>query len=386
MQDLRFHVILKSGLLTILFFLPYFSHSTSVFTSSDKFIIVIDAGHGGKDIGTSGEYLIEKDATLTLAMELGQMLSEINQRIEIRYTRDTDKFLPIYRRVAYANENRADLFISIHCNAVAQHSPHGIETYVLGIQNNEENLETVKRENESILHEENINDHYSGFDPNSPTGHIFLSAVQNKYINEGILLAHQIQIQFSDRNLMRDRGVKQAGFVVLKKATMPAILLEVGFLSNRNDETKLVNKDSRSKIVSHISDGINSYVKKIQSSNSPTIEKQTVLNIPSSVQPANIVIKAEPKVTFDIVLASSVGLEMEAMIDSEIDNKKVISHLEDGMYKYTIGPYLTLAEAINMQNELRLKNYKGAFVIKSKKNAITASNQNDIQIKFAGVN
>ena len=115
MQDLRFHVILKSGLLTILFFLPYFSHSTSVFTSSDKFIIVIDAGHGGKDIGTSGEYLIEKDATLTLAMELGQMLSEINQRIEIRYTRDTDEFLPIYRRVAYANENRADLFISIHC-------------------------------------------------------------------------------------------------------------------------------------------------------------------------------------------------------------------------------------------------------------------------------
>ena len=260
MQDLRFHVILKSGLLTILFFLPYFSHSTSVFTSSDKFIIVIDAGHGGKDIGTSGEYLIEKDATLTLAMELGQMLSEINQRIEIRYTRDTDEFLPIYRRVAYANENRADLFISIHCNAVAQHSPHGIETYVLGIQNNEENLETVKRENESILHEENISDHYNGFDPNSPTGHIFLSAVQNKYINEGIMLAHQIQIQFSDRNLMRDRGVKQAGFVVLKKATMPAILLEVGFLSNRNDETKLVNKDSRSKIVSHISDGINSLI------------------------------------------------------------------------------------------------------------------------------
>ena len=129
MQDLRFYVILKYGLFYILFSLTTLSYtSPNPLPDQNKIVIVIDPGHGGKDIGTSGAYLIEKDATLTLALELGNALTQMNPNIEVRFTRETDLFVPIHKRVSYANHNKADLFISVHCNAVQMNSPHGIET------------------------------------------------------------------------------------------------------------------------------------------------------------------------------------------------------------------------------------------------------------------
>jgi N-acetylmuramoyl-L-alanine amidase len=387
MQDLRFYVFLKYGLFCILFLLTTLSYSSpNPLTDQNKIVIVIDPGHGGKDIGTSGAYLIEKDATLTLALELGKTLTQMNPNVEVRFTRETDLFVPIHKRVSYANHNKADLFISVHCNAVRMESPHGIETYVLGVQNNQENLETVKRENESILHEKNFKENYDGFDPDSPSGHIYLSAVQNQYMNEGILLAHQIQTQFSDQKVMRDRGVKQASFVVLKKATMPAILLEVGFLSNKRDESKLRNDNTRKTIVNHISEGINQYVVELQKIDHPLVTTdipQTLNNNPLPIEKKD---KKQPRETFDIVLASSANGELSHMPTSVVDNKSVKSHYEGGTYTYLIGPYFTLFEAIEKQNELRSGDYKGAYVVKSKMNTSTASSSGDIQIKYAGVN
>jgi len=216
-----------------------------ILQNKQHFKIVMDPGHGGKDVGTSGKHLLEKDVTFSLAEEIARAIVQQEPNIDIKFTREDDDFIPIHRRVAFANNEQADLFISIHCNAVTSHSPHGIETYVLGMQDHKENLETVKRENASILEEEDYQVNYNGFDPESPSAHIYFSAIQNAYLNESILLAHEIQTQFTDMNVLKDRGVKQAGFVVLRKATMPSILLEIGYLSNERDEQKLMDNTTR---------------------------------------------------------------------------------------------------------------------------------------------
>ena len=350
------------------------------------FSYVIDAGHGGKDIGTAGEYLYEKDATLTLAIELGEKLTKENENIEVKYTRTEDQFLPIHQRVAFANHNHADLFISIHCNAVKEDNPHGIETYVLGVQNTQDNLEIVKRENESILFEENFIANYDGFDPNSPSGHIYMSAVQNKYMNEGILIAHEIQTQFSDQKILRDRGVKQAGFVVLKNATMPSILLEVGFLSNQNDEIKLINDNSRSAIVRNISKGISKYVNSAQRSDNHIVAQENSSSLSHKPNKVTQTPQEFQKVTYDLVLASSAAGEISEMKDKNIKGMSVLASKKEGIYSYKIGPFYSLGEAINIQNELRKGEFKGAYVEKRKDLLDEELVRPDINIKFAGVN
>ncbi|MEE9373640.1 MAG: N-acetylmuramoyl-L-alanine amidase [Saprospiraceae bacterium] len=387
MQGLRFSAFLKYGLFAILSTCSFsLLSSYSHISTFKKYIIVIDAGHGGKDIGTSGHNLIEKDATLILAKELGQQLTKNNSNIEIKYTREIDIFLPVHRRVGIANEYNADLFISIHCNSISAQSPNGIETYVLGIQNNSENLQTVKRENQAILHEADFHQNYDGFDPNSPSGHIYLSAIQNQYINEGILVAHEIQIQFSDKNIMRDRGVKQAGFVVLKKATMPAILVEVGFLSNEHDEAKLINDNSRKKIISNISDGINIYISTIQN-----IDNQVVIHKNEAAPIEYKPIKMSPIVNnemtqYNVMLASSCNGVIPDLRGMIVLKMEVLEEKINKKYLYTIGTFSTLTSAVEAQNNARKNGFKGAYVIKAASKVKMQSKNNDVRIKFEGVN
>ncbi len=203
--------------------------------------VVIDAGHGGKDSGTTGLFSREKDIALKISLELGRIIKENLQDVEVVYTRTSDDFIELDNRAKIANKNDADVFISVHCNAVPanKHIIYGTETYVMGNHTSERNLEVAKRENSVILLEENYEERYEGFDPNSPESHILFSLYQNAYITNSLNLADKIEYQFKRRVGRNSRGVRQANFWVLWRTSMPSVLVEVGYLSNPKEERYL---------------------------------------------------------------------------------------------------------------------------------------------------
>lgn len=233
-------------------------------TNNKTFIIVIDPGHGGKDPGTLGAQTHEKDIALEVSMELGRIIKANIPNTKIIYTRLSDKFVTLRRRAEIANENRADLFISIHCNSVGGSAAHrnaikGTEVYVMGLHKSEENLEVAKRENASILKESNYQAYYEGFNPNSAQSYILLSLRQQTHLSNSLNLAHKIDYQLRHRAKRASRGVKQAGFVVLAKTTMPSLLIELGFLSNPAEEKYLKNTQNQVYLASAIYRAIKAY-------------------------------------------------------------------------------------------------------------------------------
>jgi N-acetylmuramoyl-L-alanine amidase len=216
--------------------------------------VVIDAGHGGKDCGSIGAVVQEKAITLKIALQLGKYIKENMPDVKVIYTRTSDKFVPLFERAAIANRNQADVFISIHCNSLTakKNIIKGTETYVMGLHSSDENLSVAKRENEVILLEDNYSKHYQGYNPNSPEAHIMLSMYRNAYLDQSILLAEKVEYQFKEKVKRNSRGVKQAGFVVLKATAMPAVLIETGFLSNKEEEAYLNSEKGQSYLASAI--------------------------------------------------------------------------------------------------------------------------------------
>jgi N-acetylmuramoyl-L-alanine amidase len=202
--------------------------------------VVIDPGHGGHDPGCSGANSREKHLCLSISKYFAQALESNYPDLKVIMTRSTDKFIPLHERAAIATHNRADLFISIHCNFIPKASHvHGTETYVLGLHATEANLDVAKRENSSILYEENYQETY-GYDPNSAEAHIMLSMFQNAFLEQSILFAEKVQFHAETEASRKDKGVKQAGFLVLRHATMPSVLVETGYLSNGSEEKFLL--------------------------------------------------------------------------------------------------------------------------------------------------
>ncbi len=197
--------------------------------------VVIDAGHGGKDSGCESSVGMEKKNTLAIALKLGQKMKEAYPNIEIIYTRDKDEFIELHRRAEIANKAKVDLFISIHCNSSDQGQPMGTETYVLGTHRMEENLIVAKRENASILLENDYQQQYDGFDPNTNEAYIIFSLYQNAYLDKSILFGKFVEQSLKDNAGRRSFGVKQAGFVVLRQTAMPSVLIETGFLNNMTE-------------------------------------------------------------------------------------------------------------------------------------------------------
>ena len=203
--------------------------------------IVIDAGHGGKDPGTIGTFSKEKDVALKIALDLGRIIKENLKDVQVIYTRQTDNFVELENRASIANKDGADLFISIHCNAVKQNKDniHGTMTFVMGLGQAEGNLEVAKRENSVILLEDNYKERYAGFDPNSKESYILFSNYQNAYLDNSINFAGKVENQFAKRVGRSSHGVKQANLWVLWRTAMPSVLIEVGFLSNPKEERYL---------------------------------------------------------------------------------------------------------------------------------------------------
>ena len=227
--------------------------------------VVIDAGHGGKDPGTIGRISQEKEIALKIALKLGEIIKENMNDVEIVYTRDDNTYVQLDDRVRIANKNNCDVFISIHCNSSRSKFIYGSETYVMGLNTSDKNWDVVKRENAVILMEENHEEKYGGFDPNSPESEILFSLYQNAYLDNSLSLAAKIEQQFSKRAGRYSRGVKQAGFLVLWKTSMPSVLVEVGYLSNPKEEKDLNDDLKRTYIASGIWRAFRDYKEEIES-------------------------------------------------------------------------------------------------------------------------
>lgn len=228
--------------------------------------VVIDAGHGGKDPGTHGSNLNEKDVVLKIALKLGEYIEKNYPEIKVIYTRKTDKFIELDERADIANKNKADLFISVHANAISNTKTFGTETWVMGLHKSEANLAVAKRENSVILKEDNYEEKYQGFD-NSTESIIMMSLIQNAYLESSVKFADKIEKQFKSKAGRNSRGVKQAGFIVLYKTSTPSVLVEVGFLTNPTEAKFLGTDNGQELIASGIYRAFKEYKSEVESIN-----------------------------------------------------------------------------------------------------------------------
>ncbi len=327
--------------------------------------IVIDAGHGGHDPGTSGKYSKEKDIALKIALEFGKYVEENFPEVKVIYTRKTDVFIELYRRAQIANENDADLFISIHCNGVRSSSPFGTETFVMGLHKSEANLEVARKENASILMEDNYSEQYDGYDPNSPEACIIFSMYQNAYLDQSLDIASKVQYQFRERVKRNDRGVKQAGFWVLYRTTMPGILVETGFLSNPDEEKFLRSELGQTYIASAIYRAFKEYKEEYESHTkalSLIVADENNSNTDQKEQLADTISNNDKGIVFMVQFFSS---ERDLPVNSlSFRNLKgVQKYNKDGQYKYTVGAVQSLNEASKIKKQMRKQGYRDSFVI-----------------------
>ena len=223
-------------------------NSASTYTPPDNKVdvVVIDAGHGGHDNGTHGKLLKEKDLALNIALKVGDYIEKNIPGVKVIYTRKDDRYLALDERADIANKNKADLFICIHANANPNTKAYGTETFVMGLHKDEGNLAIAQRENSVILMDENYEERYEGFNPNSPESYILFELIQSAYLESSLRFAQKVEGQFKDRVGRLSRGVKQAGFVVLWRTTMPSVLIETGFLTNSTEESVSTISESMS--------------------------------------------------------------------------------------------------------------------------------------------
>lgn len=290
----------------VLTFITSLTSGTSLHAQDDKFVVVLDAGHGGKDPGrpTKNGYK-EKNIALKVVLELGKQL-EKNPEFKVIYTRKTDVFLELYERSAIANKADADLFISVHCNAHHTQA-HGTETYVLGAKNSERNMAVAKAENEVIFLEDNYKENYEGFDPSSPESSIAIGIEQEVYVEQSIILARKVEDNFKGKLKRRSRGIKQLSLWVLHNTYMPSVLIETGFITNKKEGAYLNSKNGQTKIATAIKDAVVNYKKELDQNVGTHIMGLDTENVPmEEVEP-----RIYKDVTFKVQIAVS-SRELEA--------------------------------------------------------------------------
>jgi N-acetylmuramoyl-L-alanine amidase len=226
-----------------IFFISLFSFFVSQAFGAKKYTLVIDAGHGGKDPGTMTKTAKEKTINLNVALAFGRYVEQNCPDVKVIYTRKTDVFIPLHERAAIANRNKADVFISIHTNSVASKRPvSGLETYTMGMRRSDEKLSAAMRENDVVLIEDNFQQHYAGFDPRSPESYIIFEMINDANMLESVKLAQKIQRHACRTAKRENKGVKQDAFLVLRETSMPACLIELGYITTPSEEAYLTSK------------------------------------------------------------------------------------------------------------------------------------------------
>jgi len=260
--------------------------------------VVIDAGHGGKDSGAVGTRAMEKDIALNIALKVGQYIEENLGDVKVIYTRKSDVYLMLSERAKIANDNEADLFISIHVNANEDPRPYGVSTHILGMNQENQNLDVAIRENSVILMEEDYQTRYEGFDPTSAESYIMFSLMQNTYLKQSIEFGSLVQSQFRERAKRKDRGVIRQPLLVLRETSMPGVLIETGFISNPDEQKYLMTDDGQSIIASAIFRAFRDYKSNIESrsqfdNNKPLIGEEISEKPYEEIMPGQIVFKIQ---------------------------------------------------------------------------------------------
>lgn len=333
--------------------------------------VVIDAGHGGKDPGAVGKKSMEKNITLSVAKKTGDYIKQNCPDVNVIYTRSGDTFVSLLRRAQIANEKDADLFISIHCNANDSPQPCGVETFVMGDHRNAANLEVAKLENASILYEDNAEENYGNFNPNSPEAYIMLNFFQSEYKNASLDFAEHIQNQLVKRVGRKDRGVQQAGFLVLYKTAMPSVLVEIGFISNPSEENFLCSEDGQTYIASALFRAFRDYKDAFEKEHSDAdadtdadtdSDTDTKLIDSSTNRPID---SDKDKVIYKVQIESrSRKVDAPAQHYKGLNNVDYYEH--NGQYKYTAGKFYTKSEADEYCKKVKTSGYPSAFVVSFK--------------------
>jgi N-acetylmuramoyl-L-alanine amidase len=325
--------------------------------------VVLDAGHGGHDPGCHGASSHEKDIALGIVLKLGKHITANCPGVKVIYTRDKDVFVELNERAAIANRNDADLFISVHCNA-ASAAAYGTETWVMAAKSSEANLEVAKRENSVITLEEDYQEKYE-YDPNSPVGHIIFSLYQNAYLEQSLKLAHKIEHQFETVNNRHSRGVKRAGFIVLYRTSMPSVLIESGFLTNKNDETYLMSADGQQAMAQSIFNAFSEYRSEMESG-TPVPDQAPADTAKAVVAAADTIVapvKTVDGVVFKIqFMATPAKLDLAARPYSALSNVST-DKLANGTVRYLTGAFANPADAQRALPQVQAAGFKDAFLV-----------------------
>ena len=371
----------------------YPAYAASLSAGKDKFTVVIDAGHGGKDPGAIGRFSREKNINLSVAKALGKLIKSNCTDVNVIYTRKTDVFIPLGRRAEIANQAHADLFISIHTNALPGKAiGRGAETYTLGMARADENLEVAKRENSVILVENDYKERYQNFDPNSSESYIIFEFMQDRYMEQSVDFAKQIQKEFRTTGGRPDKGVHQAGFLVLRETSMPSVLIELGYISTHDEEAFLNSQNGIRKMSQSIYNAFLTYKKQhmsgtsvptTQTNRQPEDDKQVTesaapeseINLLTTAQSQTPFAQEEPtdrkaskadnSPVFKVQLLAS-SRQIPAGSARFKGLQPITFYKENGLYKYTYGETTDYQEAVKMREHIQ-KDFEGAFIIAFKK-------------------
>lgn len=346
-------------ILLIGIFLTGFAYSQMSSGIDSPFVVVLDAGHGGKDPGNRGNGFVEKDIVLDVTLQVGKLL-EKEGSFKVIYTRDKDVFVELYDRGPIANKADADIFVSIHCNSHHTQA-YGAETFVMGVDKSGKNLETAKRENEVIFLEENYEERYEGFNPNSPESLIGLTLMQEEYLDQSIMLAGLIQNNFVNKLNRKDRSVKSAPFWVLHSSYMPSVLVELGFLTHNREGSYVNSKKGRKEMAEQIAHGIITYRNNLALATSdfqnPVITKE---DIDEAIETAEE--KIYDGVTFKVQLAaSSKDLELKSYNFNGLD--QLSKTKEGGLFKYFYGATSDYNKIQLMKTYAREHGYPSSYIV-----------------------
>jgi N-acetylmuramoyl-L-alanine amidase len=347
-----------------------------------NFVLVLDAGHGGRDPGAVGKFAREKEVTLSVVRKVGAMVNAAMPDVKVVYTRKTDMFVPLEERASIANTHHADLFISVHTNAAKSRAAYGAETYTLGLAKSQSNLAVAMAENSVMMLEDDYKTRYQGFDPSSVDSYIMFEFMMDTYLDNSISFATDVQKQLTTHSRRHDRGVRQAGFWVLHRSACPSVLVELGFISNQQEELYMASERGQQEMAESIYNAFVKYKKGYdrKSGNGGKVTAARPVATPSEpVTPpataetpaARAVDTAEPAApaatpanhlpVYKVQIASSpTVLNAGDRVFKGVKN--VDSYKEGGLYKYTVGNESDFNTANRLKNEMR-KHFPDAFVI-----------------------
>ena len=382
-----YHIFSRNAiglLLLAIFFLNTSFTDDKKKTNSKIKTIVIDPGHGGHDPGNlgTGRYKItEKHIALDISLKLGDYIKNSFPDIEVIFTRKTnDKFLKLGERTQLANDNNADLFISVHCDAFTNPSANGAGVYVMGMSKLKANMDIAMKENAVIYLEDDYKENYDGFDPNSPESYIVFSLTQNTHLEQSLNIAEEVEQQFSTKAKRKSRGVKQAPFYVISRANMPSILIECGFLTNPKEEDFLHSKTGQDYLASAIFRAFRTYKENFEGISSEMETEKPIL-----VKEEQVKISEPAKVitTDKVVFKVQIGTYLKSMLNDDLF-KEINAEEQDlnGTFKYFVGAEIDKNEADILKVKMRTNGFKGAFVVAFyKEKRISMKEALDLQTK-----